>query len=363
MKIDRKLKVSVVGATGFVGQRFVTLLADHPWFEIVAVTASPRSEGKTYEEAVEGRWKIDAPIPENVASLVMMGTDDVDRFCDLSDLVFCAVDMEKEPLISLEEAIAKREVPVVSNNSANRWTPDVPMVLPEVNPHHLQLIEAQKKRLNTTHGFIVVKPNCSIQSYVPALAPLMDFVPESMFVSTYQAVSGAGKTLADWPEMNGNVIPFISGEEEKSELEPLKIWGEFAGDHIELAKKPLISAQCYRVPVLEGHMAAVYVKFRKSVDQNEILMRWREYSSLPQELDLPSAPKPFLRYLDDFDRPQPVLDALSRNGMGIAIGRLREDPIYDYKFTCLSHNTLRGAAGGAILTAELMLAEGYIGKR
>lgn len=363
MKIDRKLQVAVVGATGFVGQRFVTLLADHPWFELAAVTASPRSEGKTYEEAVEGRWKMACPLPKNVASKVLLGTADVERFSDLSDLVFCAVDMEKEPLISLEEAIAKREVPVVSNNSANRWTQDVPMVLPEVNWQHLALVDAQKKRLKTKNGFIVVKPNCSIQSYVPALTPLMDFSPENLFVATYQAVSGAGKTLEDWPEMNGNVIPFISGEEEKSELEPLKIWGQLAEDRIELAKKPLISAQCYRVPVLEGHMAAVYVKFRKSIDQNEILMRWREFSSRPQELDLPSAPKPFLRYLDDYDRPQPRLDSESRHGMGISIGRLREDPIYDYKFTCLSHNTLRGAAGGAILTAELMLADGYIGKR
>lgn len=360
--MSRKLKACVVGATGYVGQRFVTLLADHPWFELAAVTASPRSQGKTYEEAVQGRWKMDVPIPEQAAGLVVFGTDDIDRFCAISDIVFCAVDMEKEPLISLEEAIAAREVPVISNNSANRWTPDVPVVLPEVNADHLRLIEAQKKRLKTTKGFIVVKPNCSIQSYVPALTPLLEFQPEYVFIATYQAISGAGKTFDDWPEMVGNVIPFISGEEEKSELEPLKIWGTFAGDHIEMAKKPVISAQCYRVAVLEGHTAAVFAKFRRSVDQNEILMRWREFTSLPQELDLPSAPKPFLHYMDDYNRPQPAQDALSRNGMGISIGRLRDDPIYDVKFTCLSANTLRGAAGGAILTAELLLAQGYIEK-
>lgn len=362
-ELNRKLQACVVGATGYVGQRFITLLADHPWFEITGVTASPRSRGKTYAEAVSGRWKMEDPIPESVASLEVMSTADIDRFSNQSDLVFCAVDMEKEPLISLEEAIAMREVPVISNNSANRWTPDVPVILPEVNADHLQLLEAQKKRLNTARGFIVVKPNCSIQSYVPALTPLMEYGPEYVFVATYQAVSGAGKTLGEWPEMQENVIPFISGEEEKSELEPLKIWGDFAGDHIELAKKPVISAQCYRVPVLEGHTAAVFVKFRRTIDQNEILMHWREFSSVPQALELPSAPNPFIRYIDDHNRPQPRLDAMSRHGMGITVGRLRDDPIYDVKFTCLSSNTVRGAAGGAILTAELLYRQGYIEKR
>lgn len=352
-----------MGATGFVGQRFITLLEDHPWIEVTSVTASARSQGKTYREAVAGRWKLDVPMPEAVGDLIVYGTDEIEQFTETCDLVFCAVDMEKEPLVSLEEAIAMREVPVISNNSANRWTPDVPMLLPEINSDHMGLIEAQKKRLKTKRGFIVVKPNCSIQSFVPALAPLLVYEPESLFVATYQAISGAGKTFADWPEMNGNVIPFISGEEEKSELEPLKIFGSLAGDHIELAKKPVISAQCYRVAVAEGHTAAVQVKFKRRVEQNEILMRWREFTSRPQQLDLPSAPKPFLRYLDDYDRPQPAQDVMSRGGMGISIGRLREDPIFDYKFTCLSHNTIRGAAGGAILTAELLIADGYIAAR
>ncbi len=356
----KKFRVGIIGATGHVGQRFILLLQDHPWFEITHLIASPRSKGKTYAEAVGDAWRQEEPMPESVKGYVVHGTDELALLKDAVDFVFSAVDMEKNALIQLEEGIAKMEIPVVSNNSAMRWTPDVPMIIPEINPDHTKLIEAQRKRLGTKRGFIAVKPNCSIQSYVPALTPLMDYGPEEVFVATYQAVSGAGRRLSDWPEMHGNVIPFIGGEEEKSEKEPLKVWGNFMGDHIELANKPVISAQCYRVPVEFGHMAAVFVRFKERIQANEILKRWREFTSGVGEANLPSAPQPFLQYFEENDRPQSKYDASSRNGMGISIGRLREDPIFDYKFVCLSHNTVRGAAGGAILTAELLVHQGWL---
>jgi aspartate-semialdehyde dehydrogenase len=358
--MEKRLKVGIVGATGYVGQRFITLLADHPWFELKGLAASARSAGRSYGEAVEGRWRLTEPMPESVRDLPVQDSARVDDFVADLDFVFCAVDMEKKALIALEEKIAKTETPVVSNNSANRWTADVPMIIPEINGDHLRLIEAQKKRLGTTRGFIVAKPNCSIQSYVPALTPLLDFGPRQVFVSTYQAISGAGKTFETWPEMLGNVIPYIGGEEEKSEREPLKIWGSFAGDHIELSKEPVISAQCYRVAVQDGHTAAVSVKFARKPSKEEILARWSSFARLPQTAGFPTAPQQFLTYYEEDNRPQAKTDAMIENGMGIAIGRLREDPIFDWKFTCLSHNTLRGAAGGAVLTAELLTHEGYI---
>lgn len=361
--MKRKFKVGVVGATGYVGQRFVSLLENHPWFELTALAAGTRSAGKLYEEGVEGRWKLTTPIPEAAKKLLIHPSDKIESFCENVDFVFCAVDMETEPLISLEERIAKAEVPVISNNSANRWTPDVPVMIPELNHEHAKIIEVQRKRLKTKNGFIVTKPNCSVQSFLPAITPLKDLGLEQVFVTTFQAVSGAGKKLEDWPEIQGNVIPYISGEEEKTELEPLKIWGTVGEQRIELAEKPLISSQCLRVPVQEGHLAAVWIRFRKNCDANEILMRWRNFMPYPQQVGLPSAPKPFLRYLEEDDRPQPRLDALSRKGMGITIGNLREDAIQDYKFTCLSHNTIRGAAGGGVLTAELLVHDGYIVQR
>ena len=356
----KKYRVGILGATGHVGQCFVLLLQDHPWFDIKVLMASPRSQGKTYEEAVGDKWRMDEPMPEAVKTMLVRGTDEIGHLQQEVDFVFSAVDMEKDALIQLEEAIAKAEIPVVSNNSAMRWTPDVPLIIPEINPDHSRLIKAQRNRLNTQRGFIVAKPNCSIQSYVPALTPLMEFGIEEVFVTTYQAVSGAGRRLSDWPEMQSNVIPFISGEEEKSEWEPLKIWGTLREDRIELARKPLISSQCVRVPVEFGHLAAVFVRFRRSIEATDILMRWRDFSSEVGEANLPSAPKPFLRYFEETDRPQPKYDASSRHGMGISIGRLREDPIFDYKFVCLSHNLIRGAAGGAILTAELLVHQGFI---
>ena len=358
--MEQKLKVGIIGATGYVGQRFITLLADHPWFEIVALCASPRSAGKTYEEAVEGRWKLDIPCPEFVKKMVVYGTDNIEEYCKQIDFTFCAVDMKKDEIRALEEKIAKLECPVVSNNSANRWTEDVPMIIPEVNADHAQLIEAQKKRLGTQRGFIAVKPNCSIQSYVPALTPLLKNGIKQISVCTYQAISGAGKTFKDWPEMVGNVIPYIGGEEEKSEKEPLKVWGQFAGDHIELAKNPVISAQCYRVAVQEGHTAAVSVSFENKPSIDEMISVWNNYESEAVKLGLPSAPKHFLQYIDEDNRPQPKLDANFENGMCVSVARLREDNIFDYKFCCLSHNTLRGAAGGGVLTAELLVAKGYI---
>ncbi|MBQ4270711.1 MAG: aspartate-semialdehyde dehydrogenase [Clostridiales bacterium] len=358
--MEKKIRAGVIGATGYVGQRFITLLDNHPWFECVAVCASPRSAGKRYEDACGDRWKIDVPMPEYVKDMIVYGTDNIEEFCSQVDFTFCAVDMKKDEIRALEEKIAKLETPVVSNNSANRWTEDVPMIIPEINADHAALIDAQRKRLGTKRGFVAVKPNCSIQSYVPALTPFLKNGIKQISVCTYQAISGAGKTFKDWPEMVGNMIPYIGGEEEKSEKEPLKVWGSFAEDHIELAKNPVISAQCYRVAVQEGHTAAVSVSFENKPSMDEMIKAWNEYEGEAQKLNLPSAPKKFLQYLDEDMRPQPALDAMYEKGMGVSIGRLREDNIFDYKFTCLSHNTLRGAAGGGMLTAELLAKKGYI---
>lgn len=361
--MDKKLRVGVIGGTGYVGQRFISLLDNHPWFECVAVAASPRSAGKRYEDAAGNRWKIDVPMPEFVKDMIVYGIDEIEKLCEVVDFVFCAVDMKKDEIRELEERIAKLETPVVSNNSAHRWTKDVPVIIPELNSSHASIIDIQRKRLGTSRGFIAAKPNCSIQSYVPALTPLMDFGIEKISVCTYQAISGAGKTFQDWPEMVGNMIPYIGGEEEKSEQEPLKIWGSVGADGIDKAGAPVISAQCYRVAVQEGHTAAVSVSFSKKPSREEILSRWASFETVPQLLGLPSAPKPFLRYMEEDNRPQPSLDAGYENGMGVSIGRLREDSIFDYKFACLSHNTLRGAAGGAVLTAELLTKMGYIQRK
>ncbi|HHV97689.1 MAG TPA: aspartate-semialdehyde dehydrogenase [Clostridiaceae bacterium] len=358
-----KFKVGVIGGTGFVGQRFVTLLENHPWFEVVCVAASERSAGKTYAEAVEGRWKLNVQMPSSLKDLVVKNINQVDEITEQVDFVFCAVDMEKDKIKAFEEMYAKKETPVVSNNSAHRWTPDVPMVIPEINPEHLEIIEKQKQRLGTKRGFIAVKPNCSIQSYVPAIHPLMSYNPQKILVSTYQAISGAGKVFKDWPEMEDNIIPYIGGEEDKSENEPLKIWGHIEGNEIVKADRPVISAQCYRVPVSDGHLASVAVSFEKKPSKEEIFSAWNSFKGKPQVLDLPSAPKQFLKYFEEENRPQTKLDRDYENGMGVTIGRLREDSIFDYKFACLSHNTIRGAAGGAILIAELLVAEGYIEKK
>ena len=355
-----KYRVGIVGATGMVGQRFISLLKDHPWFRVTCVAASARSAGKKYAEAVGDRWAFDWAIPADVADMVVMDAADIDAVGEKIDFIFCAVDMKKDEIRALEEAYAKHEIPVVSNNSACRGVEDVPMVVPEINAAHLEVIEAQRKRLGTKKGFIAVKPNCSIQSYVPAITPLMDFGPEKMSVCTYQAISGAGKTFKTWPEMVDNVIPFIGGEEEKSEQEPLKIWGRVEDGRIVKAEKPVISAQCYRVAAADGHMAAVSVSFDKKPSKEEILKRWAEFKGLPQELELPSAPKQFLNYFEEENRPQTRLDRDIEGGMGVSIGRLREDSIFDYKFVSLSHNTVRGAAGGAVLTAELLCKLGYI---
>ena len=358
--MSNKIRAGIIGATGYVGQRFVALLENHPWFELTAVCASPRSAGKTYEEACGDRWKINVPMPEYVKKMVVYGTDDIESFCDQVDFTFCAVDMKKDEIRALEEKIAKLETPVVSNNSAHRWTEDVPMIIPEINADHAQLIDAQRARLGTKVGFIAVKPNCSIQSYVPALTPFLGFGIKQISVCTYQAISGAGKTFQDWPEMVGNLIPFIGGEEEKSEKEPLKVWGTVAGDHIELASNPVISAQCYRVAVQEGHTAAVSVSFEKKPTKEEMIEAWNNYKSYAYELGLPHAPEHFVQYINEDNRPQPALDAYFEDGMGVSVARLREDNIFDYKFACLSHNTLRGAAGGGMLTAELLYKKGYI---
>ena len=355
-----KLKVGILGGTGFVGQRFVTLLENHPFFEIVVIAASGRSAGKTYEAAVNGRWKLTIPMPEGVKNLIVKDVNQVDEIASQVDFVFCAVDMPKAEIKKLEEKYAKAEIPVISNNSANRSISDIPMVIPEINSDHFSVIEQQKNRLGTKRGFIAVKPNCSIQSYVPALSALLKFGPNKVVVSTYQAISGAGKTFKDWPEMNDNVIPYIGGEEEKSEQEPLKIWGELKDGKIIPATKPLISTQCIRVSVSDGHLATVSVSFDKKPSKEEILKLWKNYKGRPQELSLPSAPKQFLTYFEEDNRPQTGLDRDIEKGMGITIGRLREDTIFDYKFVCISHNTIRGAAGGAILTAELLKAEGYL---
>ena len=355
-----KLKVGVLGATGMVGQRFVSLLADHPWFEVSAVAASATSAGKAYADAVKGRWTLQTAVPGNVASLKVGNAGDVKTIADQCDFVVCAVDMDKAAIAKLEEDYARAETPVVSNNSAHRWTPDVPMMIPEINPDHEAIIEAQRKRLGTKRGFIAVKPNCSIQSYVPAIHPIKSFGPTKIAVCTYQAISGAGKTFESWPEMVDNVIPFIKGEEEKSEREPLKIWGSIQGGEISTATSPAISAQCIRVPVSDGHMAAVFVSFEKKPSRDQILSAWKEFQGKPQKLKLPSAPTPFLHYFDDETRPQTRLDRDAGNGQAITIGRLREDSIFDWRFVALSHNTVRGAAGGAVLTAELLKSDGFI---
>lgn len=354
-----KLKVGVVGATGMVGQRFLTLLEDHPYFEVNALAASSRSAGKTYEEAVGDRWKMKTPMPEKFRKMKVIDASNIDEMAKLVSFVFCAVDMKKDEIKALEEAYAKAEIPVVSNNSANRWTPDVPMVIPEINPEHLEVIAAQRKRLGTKKGFIAVKPNCSIQSYVPALTPLLEYEPYEIVATTYQAISGAGKTFKEWPEMIDNVIPYIGGEEEKSEQEPLRVWGKVENGEIVKAESPIITTQCIRVPVTDGHTAAVFVKFRKKPSKEEILKAWSEFSGEPQKLGLPHAPKQFITYFEEDNRPQAALDRDIYGGMGVSVGRLREDKIYDYKFVGLSHNTLRGAAGGAVLIAELLYKKGY----
>jgi aspartate-semialdehyde dehydrogenase len=355
-----KYKVGIIGATGYVGQRFVTILADHPWFNVCTLAASQRSAGKSYRYAVEGRWKMEQEIPASIADMILIDLNNIEGLCANLDFVFCAVDMKKEEIRLLEEEIAKTETPVISNNSANRWTPDVPVIIPEINPEHALIINEQRRRLGTNIGFIAAKPNCSIQSYVPALHPLFQYGINSIHVCTYQAISGAGKTFEDWPEMKGNVIPYIGGEEDKSENEPLRIWGDINGSEIVKARSPVISSQCYRVPVQEGHLAAVSVKFDNTPSQESIIHAWEDYKGEPQFRNLPTAPKHFLQYFTDSNRPQSLLDCNYENGMGISIGRLRKDPLFDYKFTCLSHNTIRGAAGGAILTAELLVSMGYI---
>lgn len=357
--MERKWRVAVVGATGMVGQRFVSLLADHPWFEIAVVAASARSAGKTYEEAVADRWAFDWPIPQNIRPLIVRDASDVEGVTSDVDFVFCAVDMKKDEIRALEDAYARSETPVVSNNSAHRGTPDVPMIVPELNPQHADIIEYQRKRLGTKVGFVTVKPNCSIQSYVPALTALYDLKPTRVVVSTYQAISGAGKTFKRWPEMIDNVIPYIGGEEEKSEQEPLKLFGKVVGDHIEEADGPSITAQCLRVAASDGHMAAVFVSFKNKPTIEQIKERWASFSGEPQALGLPLAPKQFLHYFEEPDRPQTRLDRDLEKGMAVSIGRLRPDTQYDYKFVCLSHNTLRGAAGGAVLMAEMYAAKGY----
>ena len=360
MNMEKKLRVGVLGATGMVGQRFITLLENHPWYEIKALAASPRSAGKTYEEAVGGRWKMQTPMPESVKNMVVMNVNEIDKVASEVDFVFSAVDMTKEEIRAIEDAYAKTETPVVSNNSAHRWTPDVPMVVPEINPEHYKVIEFQKKRLGTKRGFVAVKPNCSIQSYAPVLTAWREFEPYEVVATTYQAISGAGKTFKDWPEMEGNIIPYIGGEEEKSEQEPLRLWGEIKDDEIVKANEPVITCQCIRVPVLDGHTAAVFVKFRKKPTKEQLIEKIVNFKGLPQELELPSAPKQFIQYLEEDNRPQVQLDVNFEKGMGVSVGRLREDKVYDWKFVGLSHNTLRGAAGGAVLSAELLTAQGYI---
>ena len=358
-----KLRVGILGGTGMVGQRFISLLENHPWFEVVLIAASPRSAGKTYEEAVGGRWKMTTPMPEAVKNLVVLDVNEIEKIAAEVDFVFSAVDMTKDEIKAIEEAYAKAEVPVVSNNSAHRWTPDVPMVVPEINPDHMNVIEFQKKRLGTNRGFIAVKPNCSIQSYAPVLTAWAEFEPYEVVVSTYQAISGAGKTFKDWPEMIENIIPYIGGEEEKSEKEPLRIWGEIKDGVIAPADHIKITSQCIRVPVLNGHTASVFVKFKKQPTKEQLIEKIVNFKGAPQELNLPSAPKQFIQYLEEDNRPQVTLDVDYEKGMGISVGRIREDSIYDWKFVGLSHNTVRGAAGGAVLCAELLMAQGYITKK
>lgn len=361
--MSEKLRVGILGATGMVGQRFISLLENHPWFEVTTLAASPRSAGKTYEEAVGGRWKMDTPMPETVKSMIVKNVNEVEEVASHVDFVFSAVDMSKDEIKKIEEDYAKTETPVVSNNSAHRWTPDVPMVVPEINPEHFEVIESQKKRLGTTKGFIAVKPNCSIQSYAPVLTAWKEFEPYEVVATTYQAISGAGKTFKDWPEMEGNIIPYIGGEEEKSEQEPLRLWGHIEDGVIVKAETPVITTQCIRVPVLNGHTAAVFVKFKKKPTKEQLIEELVNFSGLPQELELPSAPKQMIQYLEEDNRPQVREDVDYENGMGISVGRLREDTVYDYKFVGLSHNTVRGAAGGAVLCAETLKAKGYITKK
>ncbi len=361
--MNRKLRVGILGGTGMVGQRFITLLENHPWFEVTTIAASPRSAGKTYEACVEGRWKMDTPIPEAVKGIVVKSVKDVQEVAAEVDFCFSAVDMSKEEIRAIEEEYAKTETPVVSNNSAHRWTPDVPMIIPEINPEHSAVIEFQKKRLGTTRGFVAVKPNCSIQSYTPAFAAWKEFEPYQAVVCTYQAISGAGKTFKDWPEMVGNIIPYIGGEEEKSEKEPLRIFGRIENGVIFPADNIKITSQCIRVPVLNGHTAAAFVNFRKDPSKEELIEALRAFSGVPQKENLPSAPKQFIRYLEEENRPQVALDVNYENGMGVSIGRLRKDTLFDWKFVGLSHNTVRGAAGGGVLCAELLVAQGYISSK
>ncbi len=354
-----KLQVAILGGTGMVGQRFIALLKDHPWFQVKVIAASPRSAGKTYEEAVGNRWKLEVPMPDEVKDIVIRDVSDVENVAKDVDFCFSAVDMTKDEIRAIEEKYAKTETPVVSNNSAHRWTEDVPMIIPEINPNHAGIIEVQKKRLGTKKGFIAVKPNCSIQSYAPVLYAWRDFEPYEAVVSTYQAISGAGKTFKDWPEMEGNIIPYIGGEEEKSEKEPLKVFGTLRDGKIEIFDGLKITSQCIRVPILYGHTATVFVKFKKKPTKEELISAMESFSGEPQKLNLPSAPKQFIKYLTDDNRPQVQLDVNYENGFGVTVGRLREDSIYDWKFVGLSHNTIRGAAGGGVLCAELLKAKGY----
>ena len=358
--MSEKLKVGILGGTGMVGQRFISLLENHPWFKVKAIAASPRSAGKTYEEAVGGRWKMDTPMPEAVKSIVVKNVNEVESVAAEVDFCFSAVDMTKDEIKKIEEDYAKTETPVVSNNSAHRWTPDVPMIIPEINPEHLEVIDAQKKRLGTTNGFICVKPNCSIQSYTPVLTAWKKWEPTVAVVTTYQAISGAGKTFKDWPEMEHNIIPYIGGEEEKSEKEPLRVWGHVENGVIVPAEDPIITSQCIRVPVLNGHTAAAFVNLKNKATKEELIEAMTSFSGEPQSLGLPSAPKQFIRYMEEDDRPQVALDVDYERGYGISIGRLREDSYFDWKFVGLSHNTVRGAAGGGVLMAELLKAKGFL---
>ena len=363
--MDQKLRVGILGATGMVGQRFISLLENHPWFEVTTIAASPRSAGKTYEDAVGDRWKMDTPMPEAVKKIIVKNVNEVEEVASQVDFVFSAVDMSKDEIKKIEEDYAKTETPVVSNNSAHRWTPDVPMVVPEINPQHMEVIKYQKERLGTKRGFVAVKPNCSIQSYAPVLTAWKEFEPYEVVATTYQAISGAGKTFKDWPEMVGNIIPFIGGEEEKSEKEPLRLWGYVDDEKKQIvpAESPVITCQCIRVPLLNGHTAAVFVKLKKNPTKEQLIEALEKFSGVPQELGLPSAPKQFIRYCEEDNRPQVALDVDYEHGMGINVGRLREDTVYDWKFVGLSHNTVRGAAAGAVLCAELLKAQGYITKK